>query len=286
VYRADDPDPFHAVQNGARLFASPGLPDHPGLARHALVRPEQLDHDKPRYADDWIQHLSSEQVDRYGLVMATIMGQVDAHGLNKEDILCEVLSTEPLPLRLVRLQCGLGRYRVTQKANLDDSDDVYRSENAQPEDWIMVGNHDTPPIWTRVREWHGREQGFKQAAYLGARLRPDSPESLAKILAADRNRLAHAKVAELFLSPARHVMVFFADLFGMEETYNVPGTQNRQNWTLRVPNDFARIYESKCREGSAINVYAVLALALRARPVTSNPELIARLEAKAGWTIA
>ncbi len=285
VYRADDPDPFHAVQNGARLFSSPDLPDHPALARYAIVRPDQLNRHRLRHADDWVCELSPAQEDRYALLMDTLMAQVNAHGRRKEDILCEVLSTEPLPLRQVRLRHGLGRFRVTQKADLDDPGDVYRSENAQPEDWIMVGNHDTPSIWCLTRAWHGKEEGRKQAAYLARRLRPDTPAALVAALAADPQRLAHAKVAELFLSPARHVMLFFADLFGLEETYNVPGTVNDENWTLRVPPDFAREYDQNRQKGHSLNLHAVLALALRARPDIARPELIDRLEARAGWRI-
>jgi 4-alpha-glucanotransferase len=285
VYRTDDPDPFHAVRHGARLFSSPDLPDHPELARYAIVRPEQLNRDRNRYADDWVRDLTPEQEERYALIMDTLMEQVRIHGRRREDILCEVLSTEPLPLRQVRLRHGLGRFRVTQKADMGNPGDVYRSENAQPQDWIMVGNHDTPSIWRLVREWQGKGEEMKHAGYLARRLRPGDPDTLAAVLAADPRRLAHAKVANLFLGSARHVMMFFADLFGLEETYNVPGTQDEDNWTLRVPPDFARRYREGRLRGEVLNLHAVLALALRARPDLSCPELIARLEAEAGWTI-
>lgn len=285
VYRADDPDPWHAVQHGARLFSSPDLPDHPGLARFAIVRPEQLDRARPRYADDWVRDLDAEQEGRYALIMDALMAQASAHGRRREDILCEVLSTEPLPLRRVRRQHGLGRFRVTQKADLGDPDDVYRGENARPEDWIMVGNHDTPSIWRLARAWQGTAAGREQAGYLASRLRPDAPEPLAAILAADPRKLAHAKLAKLFLTRARHVMLFFADLFGLEETYNVPGTVNADNWTLRLPPDFAAEYERNRRRGRALNLHAALALALRACPEIPAAALIARLEAKAGWRV-
>lgn len=285
VYRADDSDPYHAVRNGARLFAAPDLPDHPELARHAIVRPEQINREQPRYGDNWVRDLTPAQEGRYALIMDALMEQVRAHGRQKEDILFEVLSTEPFPLQQVRLRHGLGRFRVTQKADMDNRQDLYRSENTLPEDWIMVGNHDTPPIWHLVREWQGTELGRKHANYLARRFRPDDPESLAALLTADPHRLAHAKVANLFLGPARHVMLFFADLFGLEETYNVPGTHDEENWTLRVPADFVRRYEKGRVHGEVLNLHAVLALALRARPEIVCPELIARLEEKAGWRI-
>ncbi len=287
VYRADDPDSYHAVQNGARLFSSPDLPDHPDLARHAIVHQDQCNRARPCYADDWVRELTPEQESCYAVVMDALMDQVRSHGRRREDILCEVLSTETLPLRRVRLRHGLGRFRVTQKADLADPADVYRGENAQPEDWIMVGNHDTPPIWRLAKDWQGRQEGVRQAAYLARRLRPDASEPLASVLAGDYRKLAHAKLADLFLSPARHVMVFFADLLGREDVYNVPGTSNEDNWTLRVPPDFARRYADARLCGEALNLHAALALALRARAETARarPELIARLEARAGWSI-
>ncbi|MDU0459576.1 MAG: 4-alpha-glucanotransferase [Geobacteraceae bacterium] len=285
VYRRDDLDPYHAVQNGARLFSSPDLPDHPELARYAIVRPDQLNKDCKRYADDWVGDITPEQEARYALIMDALMEQVAANGRRKEDILCEVLSTEPLPLRRVRTRHGLGRFRVTQKANLDNPEDVYRSENAQPQDWIMVGNHDTPTIWYLAKKWLGEEQGGKQADYLARRLCPADPETLAATLAADHRRLAHAKVADIFLSPASHVMVFFADLFGLEDSYNVPGALKQENWTLRIPSDFSGCYQKRKISGDVLNLHAVLALALRARTDIICPELIARLDAEAGWLI-
>lgn len=273
VYRADDPDPYHAVQNGARLFSAPNLPDHPALAAHAIVRPEQINRDRPRYADDWERELEPAQVDRFALLMDALMEQAQAHGRDTADILCEVLSTQPYPLGRVRERHGLGRFRVTQKADLDDPADVYRSENAAPEDWVMVGNHDTPSIWRLAKAWQGTAMGARQAAYLADRLGLSNPETLM----ADPVKLAHAKVADLFLSPARNVQIFFADLFGLDETYNMPGTVSPDNWTLRVPADFA----DKSRNGPMLNVPACLALAVRAK--TTRPDLADQLDTLAGW---
>ena len=49
VYPANQPNATLAGQNGARLFSSPDLPDHPDLAAYAIARPDQLDFDVPRY---------------------------------------------------------------------------------------------------------------------------------------------------------------------------------------------------------------------------------------------
>jgi 4-alpha-glucanotransferase len=268
VYRASQEDVLRAVQSGARLFSSPDLPDHPELARFAIVQPEQLRRDAgvPRYADNWVASLSTEQVWRYSVLFDTVITSARRHGRDLGDVLCEVLSTQPYPLHRVVSQYGLGRFRVTQKASLQDPADVYRSENAAPEDWVMVGNHDTLPIWRIAEQWQQAGTVRAQADYLAARLHPEAEgrEAFARRLAQDAGLLVQAKFADLFASRARNVMVFFADLLGVRETYNEPGTFNERNWTLRVPEDYVRDYRQKLARDAALNLPRVLALALRA----------------------
>lgn len=279
VYRADDPDPLHAVQTGARLFSSPDLPDHPALARHAIVRPDQRSPDPrtPRHADDWVRALDDAQVDAYSAVFDTVITAAQAHGRVRSDILCEVLSTQPYPLQRVMQRHGLGRFRVTQKANLAEPTDVYRSENAAPADWIMVGNHDTPTIWQLVERWQQRGEAPAQARYLAERLTPsdagdDDITALAERLAADPRALAQAKFADIFASPARHVLIFFADLLGERDSYNVPGTVNDLNWSLRIDADYARTHAARRADRSALDLPAILAMALRRRDQPASRE--------------
>jgi len=286
VYRADDPDALHAVQTGARLFSAPNLPDHPGLARYALVRPEQLSPDPrtPRHADDWVRALDDAQVDAYSAIFDTVLTAARTHGRARSDILCEVLSTQPYPLQRVMQRHGLGRFRVTQKADLDNSSDVYRSENAAPADWIMVGNHDTPTIWQLVDRWQQSGAATAQARYLAGRLAPQNAadadiDALAARLAADPHRLAQAKFADIFASPARHVLIFFADLLGERESYNVPGTVDDLNWSLRIAADYAQSHAARRHERSALDLPAILAMALRRRDQPDSPERAAVLAA-------
>ena len=286
VYRADAPDPLRAVQTGARLFESPNLPDHPDLARHAIARPEQLSPDPrtPRHADNWVRDLDDAQVDAYSTLFDVIVAAAAAHGRDRGDLVCEVLSTLPYPLRRVLARHGLGRFRVTQKANLADPADGYRSENAAPPDWIMVGNHDTPTIWQLVERWQRADTAAAQARYLAARLAPDGADlgAFAHDLAADPRRLAQAKFADIFASPARNVLVFFADLLGYRESYNVPGTVSDLNWSLRIPSDYRQSYAAQRRDRSALDLPSTLAMALRARgqPRTqARDEVLAALDA-------
>ncbi|RKH08792.1 4-alpha-glucanotransferase [Corallococcus sp. CA053C] len=283
VYRAGSQDPLRAVQGGARLFSSPDLPDHPELSRYALVAPEQLDRSQPRHADGWVKSLTPEQVRRYALLFDTVVRAARERGRAREDVLCEVLSTLPFELSQVMARDGLGRFRVTQKADLNNPADVYRSENVAPEDWVMVGNHDTKSLWRLVGEWQWKHVLRAQADYLAWRLHPEAEgrEAFADQLAKDPGLLAQAKVADLFASRAHSVMVFFADLLGMPETYNAPGTIDARNWSLRIPQDWTRQYAQRLRAGAALNLPQVLALALRAGGAearTRQADLLARLD--------
>ncbi len=287
VYRADAADPYRAVQQGARLFSSPNLPDHPQLAHYAIARAEQLDTSLPRYADGWVRELDPRQIERYALLMDVLVNAVRSQSGSNEEILCEVLSTLPYPLARTIERHGLGRFRVTQKADLENPADVYRSENARAEDWIMAGNHDTPPIWRLAGAWIDNGEARHQADYLAWRLAPEAArEVFAREIAGDRRKLVHAKLADVLASPATHVMIFFADLHGMEEIYNRPGIKHPDNWRLRVPPDYAETYPALAARGEALNIPTVLALALRARGTeftAAQRDLIDQLLRLGGW---
>ncbi len=284
VYRTGAPDPFAAVQGGARLFESPDEPDHPALAAYAVARPGQIDRGAARYADGRVRELEGAQVARYATLFDVVLEAAAAQGRAKGDVLCEVLSTQPYPLGRVRERAGLGRFRITQKASVVDPGDVYRSENAAPEDWVMAGNHDTKPLWLLADEWRASGRLGARAAYVASRLRPAGPgrDALAAAVEADPGRLVEAMAADLLACPAKNVVVFFADLFGLREIYNAPGEINDTNWLLRAPADYERSYAGRLAAGRALDVPAALADALRARGpevASGHAGLIARLDA-------
>lgn len=278
IYRSDEPDALRAVQQGARLFESPEVAGHEELAKYALVRPEQLNQHLPRYADGWVRELSEEQVAKYGILIQIIRDRMDIHGFDPSDVVCEVLSSCPFPLKSVLKRHGLGRFRVTQKAQPHNEKDVYRSDNAQPEDWIMVGTHDTRPIWTVVDEWSaGQSEAW--AEYLANRLEPRSESKRTQLqleLSTSKPRLVEAMFADLFIGPARNVSIFFADLLGIRQTYNQPGVIGDTNWVLSVPNDYEQTYSEKVKTGQALNLPKVLAMAVNAK--TDSPEAKALIE--------
>lgn len=269
VYNGNSDDVFAAVQNGARLYSSPDLPDHPLLKEYAIVKRGQLNSDLsyPRYGDQWIQSLTPEQVERYATVIDVILERAKVVGASKSDILCEVLSTWPLPLKDVMLKRGLGRFCVTQKANPDDPGDMYRRENTSAQDWIMVGNHDTKPIWRLAIERQGTPWYMARASLLASQLSQShqQKESMLKEMLENPNKFCEAMFCELFLGPAQHVFVFFTDLLGIKEIYNKPGIANPENWSIRIPPDYYHRYAVQSKNGEAFHIPRTLAKALRVR---------------------
>ncbi|MFZ5832482.1 MAG: 4-alpha-glucanotransferase, partial [Planctomycetota bacterium] len=181
VYRSNTPDPFEAVRGGARLYSSPNFPDHPELSEFSIVEPEQLNPDPrcTRYDDAQVRDLRPEQIDRFAVPLDVILECAAAAGRQRSDVLCEVLSTWPMPLKAVMTARGLGRFCVTQKADAKNPLDVYRSENTAPSDWIMVGNHDTRPIWRIAGDQAGTPWMEDRCRLLAQRLLKDDGERAA-----------------------------------------------------------------------------------------------------------
>lgn len=263
VYRKAGLNSLLAVQTGARLFSSPHLADHPELARYALVDVTQIDETVPRHANGRIRTLSPERVKSFSASFDVLAQAAQLSG-GIDRLICEVLSTQPNELAAVLRQYGLGRFRVTPKANLDDPSDVYLSSNAGPADWMLLGNHDTAPIWQLVSEWKRTGEDRRQAAYLATRLCPDDAHrpQFHRALLADPAELAHAKFADLLVGKARNVLVSFGDLFGSTSPYNVPGTVSDDNWSQRIPRDFREFYTTGLSQGRALDLERALRLAL------------------------
>ncbi len=263
VYRSDTDNSLRAVQSGARLFSSPDLPDHPELARHALVGANSLDKSQARHADGWIRALDASQVRRFSTEFEVLARHARSRG-GTDRLICEVLSTQPRELGAVMRSYDLGRFRVTQKADVENPEDVYLSRNANPEDWVLMGNHDTLPIWAVVERWRNEGRSERQAQYLASRLAKDeqAERKLMQALRGDPCALVHAQCADLFASESRNVFISFSDLFGLQQPYNVPGTISDENWTQRLPADFEQVYAARVAEGRALDLERALFMAL------------------------
>jgi 4-alpha-glucanotransferase len=264
VYEAAHGDPWVAVRAGTRAHESPDLEDAT-LARWAIARKSDLNpYALHRYDDDWLSTLDAEQVARYAVLFDTLITLCSAAGLKTCSIAAEVLSTCPYPLLRVLERHGLGRFRVTQKANLRDPSDVYRTDRAQPNDWLMLGTHDTPPIFGLVQRWLTDGSAQLQAAYLAERLIADPGERqhARELFAGSARALLTASLADLLSSGARNVYVFVGDLFGEAQPFNRAGIVHPDNWKFRLDPMFEQVYRERVERGAALDIASALRLAL------------------------
>ncbi len=265
VYRSNVEDPFDAVQHGARLFSSPDDPLHPELHSLAIARPEQLDRGQLPFADARVQTLDASQVKAYALQLDAITQIQTEFGRSDSPIACEVLSTLPNQVGQAIARHHLGRFRVAQKIKHQDPTDSYRLEHARPEDWVMLGTHDTPPIWELADQWSVSQMGREWEAYLTSMLAPLVRAQRNAPIANDASSLVHALFTAMLVCDARHVVVFFPDLFGMRQRYNEPGVVQQENWSLRVPDNFKWELEERVASGKALSVSQCMHWALMSR---------------------
>jgi hypothetical protein len=246
VYREGD-----EPARGARLHESPDLPD---LAPFARVRLEQLARERPRHDDDWVRWLDPDQIVSYAAVLDALVDRARAAAWPGRTSWPRCSRPARAPWRRSSSATASGRFRVTQKARVDDAADVYRADSALPPtgSWRAT----TTPCRWRSPSSAGRALPRSPAGRLPhSRLHLDADAALR--LERDPRALADAMLAELFLGPARHVLIFWVDLFEGRAEFNRPGIIHPDNWTARVPPDFERAYAGALDRA--------VALALRAR---------------------
>jgi 4-alpha-glucanotransferase len=271
-------------QGGRRLYSSP---EHPPLARYACISEADLNLDEPPDSAFRVTSITSTQLHCYASVVRIILDAAQLQGLDTEALICEDLGILTTPAREVMAHYGLSGMKITQFADPWDSAHTYREANIPAHDWLMVGSHDNEPLsaWiTRITEEGLREAHARYLTdmLLPAHVQETERTSFYHALITDTGAFSEAKLAALFASPSRHIQVFFADLFGIRERYNLPGTTGSKNWTLRLPSHFEALYQQNIRNRSAFNLPHVLAMALRSRGLDrTHPTLLQTLLSEA-----
>ena len=150
----------------------------------------------------------------------------------------------------------------------------------------MVGSHDNEPLSLWIESLFKKDEAEAHAQMLAEDLSPTDQreaehlEKYKQDLLQEPKVLRKAKLAELFVSPAESVHVFFTDFFGIRDIYNKPGTCGTDNWSLRVPNDYEAFYRAQLEKDEAINLPEILLWALHAKALDlddKNRALIAEL---------
>ncbi len=268
------------TKNGARLYSSPG---HPDLGQYAYVDQGAIDASLAPDKEGRVKAtaLTPAVVDKYARILDDIvLAAAREKGVSLESILCEDLGTLTNPVVAVLDKKGLSGIRVSQFVDPDQPKHLYRGKNVAAKHWLTTGTHDNMPIleWAREKIAKPTEAG-KHAQNLTEDLEPDAARQndFRHHVATDPLAMVRAKFAELFASPARQVQVFFADVFGMSELYNKPGTTGDANWALRVPKDYEGAYFQALKEGRGLNLPEAFLQAMRAKGIQNAP-LQAELE--------
>lgn len=270
------------TKEGGRLYSSPHRED---LAPYALVSADAINHEFKPDEEHWLRDdaMSDEVVDHYARVVENI---VLAAARNKKidlaSVICEDLGTLTTPVQHVLKRLNLSGIRVTQFSDPLNAEDIFHGCNVAERYWITPGSHDNEPLLRWAKSLvkasqqedaapETKEKIWQHANWLTEELirDPEKKDNFRQEIGSNAKALVEAKLAELFASPAQQVQLFFADLFGMEEVYNRPGTTAGHNWRLRIPKDFEMAYFKGLQNHRALNLPAVMKIALETQ---ENPD--------------
>ena len=244
-------------EGAGRLYSSP---EHPELSKYAIAKIEDLDMTLEADKEKRVKSLTDEQIKLYGrLIEKVVIAAAKECGLDKNAIVCEDLGTLTNPVDAVMKKYELQGMRLTQFVVPEKPEHPYRCKNITEHVWNMVGTHDNNPIAVWAESMINTHEGYLHAKNLVEDLFADAEnkDDIIVRLTQDKDYLTFVKLVEIFASKARNVQMFFTDYFQIKETYNTPGTSGDQNWSLRLPNDFA--------ERKPIDMYAILKAAIIAR---------------------
>jgi 4-alpha-glucanotransferase len=272
-------------EDGAgRLYSSP---EHPELKKYAIATLEDLNYDVKSDSEKRVKSLTTEQIKKYGqFVEKIVIAAAQEVGLDKNAIVCENLGTVTYPV-VKAFECyGLNGMSLTEIVEPDIPTHPYRCKYIVPNCWAIAGSHDNKPVVLWAKDKINTNYAVLQGKNMAEDLYPDATDiernKIAYKLSSDAEFMAYNKLIEIFACKAENVQIFFTDFFGIRETYNVPSTFSDDNWSLRIPNDFEKLYDENLKNGLAINFPKLLKDAIIARGkdfYSKHEDLIKRLDA-------
>lgn len=208
-------------------------------------------------------------IDEYAdLLTKIIIPAAEKFGLDKKSVICEDLGDKNIPTQNVMKKLNLSGISVTQ---FD-----HRGSTAPKRNVIMLGSHDNQSFLEFAKNFFRSKYNYDTSSHFLFKTRnlaedtisqnastKNFAEYLKKIRKNPKEFIA-ASFTELFASPARRVQIFFADFWGLGQTYNRPGT-TQGNWALRLDSNFEDMYYKAASEGRAPNLADAVARALRHR---------------------
>ncbi len=270
------------IEEGAgRLYSSP---EHPDLSKYSIVSAEDTNPEFKPDEEKWVKQLTDKQIELYGrMIEKIVIASAKEAGLDKSAIVAEDLGTLTYPVVKVMEKYELAGMKLVQFVVATEENHPYRCKNITPNSWAMTGTHDNRPIRLWAKDMINTEEDTPHVNNLMEDLYKDfeGKDMVRHKLYTDDKFLAFSKLVEIFASKAENLQIFFTDFFGIQETYNVPGTSGDKNWSLRIPNNFEEFYYNNLMSGDALNLPLALSWAIKARGkefVEQNAEILSRLE--------
>lgn len=270
-------------EKGARrLYSSPESTD---FGKYAKINIKDIDSKAEPEDEERVVKLTNTQIEKYAEILTKIVIKAaQEEGIEKDQIICEDLGTLTYPVCKVLEKLQLSGLRVTQFVDPTDEEDIYIGKNVEPRHWITPGTHDNESIISWASNlFKNKEELEPHVKLLAEELVPEGScrnEFIDKI-SNSKSEFINAKFAELFASPAQNIQVFFTDIFGMKERYNVPGDSSDRNWSLRLPNNFEELYYNNINKNKGLNFPLVLKMAIESKGkdfVSEHIELIKKLD--------
>lgn len=286
-------------KTAGRLYSSPNNKDLAQYAKMTLEEHAKLIklEEQLKYCNDPIKIkainkkiekvLSKETVGKYAQIMERIViPAAKSAGVKAENIICEDLGEVTNPTKAVMKLIKLRGVAITQFSNAAE-DNIYRGKNVPPEKVIMKGSHDNIPDVKHVEKLFKNEKE-KVSTFAKA----FAEDLLPKNATARQRKIFQTKIknspekfreagwAELFTSPAKKIQVFVEDFFGGNRTYNSPGTNGPQNWSIRMSSNFENLYLKRLEQGKGLNLPQAIATAIAQKGdnfVKKNQELYNKL---------
>ena len=140
--------------------------------------------------------------------------------------------------------------------------------------YSFLSTHDNEPTATLLEEgsWIYNNEGWNPMYLAGYLMPPYNKENAKKsaefckdIEDNPRTRLK-AKYAELFRGTP-NIQVSFADLFGIDKTYNIGGKSNKDNWKLKLNSNYEDTYHKslETEDKPAMNMPELLEIAVNSK---------------------
>ena len=262
------------VEN-VRVDNAMGLVD-PYVYKNSAVRKDGTISPKDR---DFLANTDLDPNHNYPRIMHDILiPTLKEHGINPHDVVWENLGNQSDTFKKVFYD---GKYndKDGEKTFKDEKfKGVTYSKGIKMEynndyTYSFMATHDNEPsVQLLDQNWIYSNEGWNPLYLAGYLVPPYNNEQTEKSaefcrkIEKDKNARLDAKYAELFRGTP-NVQVSFSDFFGINKTYNVAGQENKENWKLRLPNNYEDNYHKSIEtgEGHAMNMPELLSLAVNSK---------------------